>query len=354
MIQAKPHLKELYRTVHDSIDRKNYLRLDMNESVTGLPNDFIQKVLSNVNGEMLSTYPNYSNLVKKLSLHNGIAPEQLCVSNGSCAAIKYIFDAFVSSGDKVLLTDPTFAMYPVYCKMFEAEIVNAEYDEHFCFPFENFIKKIDKTIKMAVIVNPHNPTGSIIEPDYLLAVMKRTGKNDVLLVIDEAYYYYYPKTAISEINEYDNIIILRTFSKLCGIAALRLGYAAAQKDIIDNLKKVKPSFDTNCVAALFTEKLLEENALIGDLVDIVNLGRTFICQCLEEEGIEYKKGHANFILIKCGEKKELIIEGLKKKSILVADGFLQGYLKDYIRVTLGSKEIMKLFFDEFLQLWKLG
>lgn len=351
MPQAKAHLNELFRTKSSEKSRRGLLRLDMNESVEGLPERFIKEVISEINPEFLSSYPEYYPLQNKIAEYNNLKPENICLSNGSDGAIKYIFDAFVSKGDKILLTDPTFAMYPVYCKMFNAEPVTIEYNSDLSFPLESFQKKMSDDIKIAVVVNPNNPTGSVVPPHDLIGMVKTAADNDVLMIIDEAYFYFYPESLIGNVEKYDNLIILRTFSKLCGLAALRLGYVAASPGIIENLRKVKPTFDVNGMAVLFAEKLINNPDIIKILIENTNRGKQYLIDKLLAEQIEHKAGHGNFILIKCNEMANDIMKRLAEKGILVNGGFKQSFLKDYIRVTVGSQKTMGHFWKSFIAIW---
>ena len=347
MPTIKAHLRDIYRTPHSDSSRREYLRLDMNENLMGLPEGFVREALSEIESRYLASYPEYSTLTKKIAEHNEIDPENICISNGSDGAIKYMFDAYVSPGDKVLLTDPTFAMYPVYCKMFGAEVASFPYNGNFTFSVDRFIDKISSSLSLVVLVNPNNPTGTAIEPEQIEQVVQRCSDHDVLIVIDEAYFYFYDKSCIGWVNQFDNLVVLRTFSKLCGLASLRLGYAAACPEIIASLEKVKPTFDVNGIAAAFGEKILDDPKMMEDQISSVNKGKTFLKEALESHGVEYQAGEANFILIKCQGKVNEISERLREKKILVAGGFKQAFLRDYIRVTVGSIECMRLFCDAF-------
>lgn len=351
MPELKLYLQDLIRVNDHSSDRRQYLRLDMNESVDGLPEEFVKRVLSDLDSTFLATYPQYDDFQTILADHVGLKPENICLSNGSDAAIKYIFEAYVSPGDRVLITDPTFAMYPVYSKMFAVDMTVVPYDSRMMLPVSLFCQMLCQNIKLAVIVNPNNPTGSIVSRSDLIKIMDKAEQEDVLLIIDEAYYYYYPDTVVNLVTKYKNLIILRTFSKLCGIAASRLGYAAACSDIIENLRKVKPTYDVNAFAVTFAEKLLQDNSLIPVLVSSVNEGKRYVSDRLTSEGIDYVLGHANFILIKCGARVQEIQSKLQERGILVAGGFKQELLKPYLRVTLGKTETMKVFLDNFIDLW---
>jgi histidinol-phosphate aminotransferase len=345
--KIKSHLGSVHRTTPSTQSRSEYLRLDMNENPVGLPEGFVREALSGIESGYLASYPEYSTLTKKIAEHNGIDPENICVSNGSDGAIKYLFDAYVLPGDKALLTEPTFAMYPVYCKMFGAEPVLFPYNDDFTFSVDRFIDKISSSFSLVVLVNPNNPTGTALEPEQIERVVQRCLEHEVLLVMDEAYFYFYDKTSIRWVNQFDNMIVLRTFSKLCGLASLRLGYAAACPEIIESLGKVKPTFDVNGIAATLGLKILENPKIMEDQIRSVNEGKTFLINVLDAHGVEYQSGEANFVLIKCPGKVNEISEGLRKKKILVAGDFKQGFLRDYIRVTVGSIECMRQFCDAF-------
>lgn len=351
MLKAKSHLKNVTRANIEKITRKGFLRLDMNENVMGLPNNFVKRAISEINPDYLSSYPEYNKLVQKIALHNNLNPKNICLSNGSDAAIKYIFDAYVSERDKVLFATPSFAMYKVYCNIFRARPVTVEYNSNLSFPYKKFMDRIEKGIRIAIIVNPNNPTGSAIVCAQLMDIIEKTAKKNVLLIIDEAYFYFYPQTVIKKIEQFNNLIVLRTFSKLCGMASVRLGYAASCPEIIKNIKKVKPVFDVNGLAILFGEKLLENSQIIDNLIKSFYEGKDYLVKKLRGEGIEFKEGLANFILIKCRRPQDIIKEA-KEKKILLGGNFKEVFLKDYIRVTIGSKTVMQHFWKVFIDIYK--
>ena len=352
MVQIKHHLRNLYRTKQIEKSRRNSLRLDMNESVSGLPEDFVKKALNDVDPEFISIYPEYEKFQRRLAAHNNLDSANICLSNGSDAAIKYIYDAYISSGDKVLLTDPTFAMYPVYCRMFNAQVVNVSYKQDLSFSTDDFLDKISRDIKLAVIVNPNNPTGTAVEQDELIAVIEKAADSNVLIIIDEAYFYFYPKSVMKKVKIYENLIVLRTFSKLCGMASLRLGYAAACPEIIENLTKVKPTYDVNGLAVLLADRMLGNPRIIKNLMQETADGKKYLANKLSEKGISHREGCANFILVKCSNRVGEIIKKLSEKNILVHGGFNQYFLRQYIRITVGNKKDMEKFWKTFITIWE--
>jgi histidinol-phosphate aminotransferase len=351
MPKPKKALADLQRTKPPRYSRHDYLRLDMNEGVPGLPSGFVKGILAGIDSKWLAAYPEYHTLQDRLAVHNGLAPENLILSNGSDGAIKYIFDAYVSPGDRVLLTDPTFAMYPVYCRMFEAEPLMVPYGADLSFPWQKFLDRMVPGVRLAVLVNPNNPTGSALSASRIIEMVRHAAGHKILLLVDEAYFYYYPETVIHAVKEFENLIVLRTFSKLCGMAALRLGYAAACPAVIENLRKVRPTFDINGLAVLFGTKLLEEPDIIQGLIQAAREGKDFLMQKLSEAGIPYVAGDANFVLIGCLDRVNDIVSGLAAAKILVSGGFRHDFLKDYVRVTVGSKEVMEQFWSVFIDIW---
>jgi histidinol-phosphate aminotransferase len=282
-----------------------------------------------------------------------VRPENIVLANGSDAAIKYLFDAYVSPGDRVLLTDPTFAMYPVYCAMFQAQPITVAYRADFSFPWEEFREHLSPGLRLAVLVNPNNPTGTALSASQVLTLAKDAAASDILFLVDEAYFYFYHETVIQQVRALPNLIVLRTFSKLCGLASARLGYAAVCSEIAANLRKVRSTFDVNGLAVKFGEKILDTPDLLPRLVQEVQEGRAFLAGKLTEKAIPHRTGQANFILIQCGVGRVTeLIEGLKEAGILVAGGFTNPILRDYIRVTVGGKGVMKSFWKKFVMIWE--
>ncbi len=352
MPDAKPYVANIFRTRPPAESRRGLLRLDMNEGIPGLPDDFVREALTGVSGDFVSTYPEYGALVEKIAAHNGIGRDCILLTNGSDAAIKHIFDAYVSGGDRVLLTDPTFAMYPIYCKTVNAVPVGVSYRVDLSFPSNEFLGGITGKTRMAIVVNPNNPTGTAVDQRLLHKIAGKAAKHDVLLVVDEAYYYFHPESFIGEVNCYGNLIVLRTFSKLCGLAAGRLGYAAASPAIIENLRKVRPTYDVNAFAVLLAEALMDRPSLIRKLLRNATQGKRYLIERLQSAGIEHKAGAANFVLIKCSGRVDEIMGRLRAEAVLVGGGFTQGFLKDYIRVTTGSVPFMTRFWRTFHTIWR--
>jgi histidinol-phosphate aminotransferase len=348
-IKPNKHLNSIERFNADKVFRSGYLCLNMNENISALPAGFVKEVAAKLTSDYISKYPECKELVGNVAKLDKLDFDNICLSNGSDSAIKYIFETYISPNDKVLLTDPTFAMYPIYCKMYRAKPVFAGYKDSFNFPVRDFLNSLKKGVKMAVIINPNNPTGSVIDKHDLLKIVKKAHRSNILLIIDEAYHYFYGKSYIDLVKKYDNVVVLRTFSKLCGLAGCRLGYAAASRGIIHNIKKVKPTYDVNSISVVFANKLIKTKGLINKLIRDFNIGKKYLTDKLEAKGINYISGHANFVLIECDRNVNAVAKDLLKDKVLIGSKFSQPFLKDFIRVTTSSKNNMRKFWKYFIK-----
>lgn len=348
-IRPNKHLEGIERFNADKVRRAGYLCLNMNENIAALPSGFVKKVASKLSSDYISKYPETGELARRVAKLAGLNHGNIYLTNGSDSAIKYIFETFIKPGDKILLTDPTFAMYPVYSRMYRANPVFARYTGCRQFPAAEFLSMMKKGVRMAVIVNPNNPTGSVIGQKDLLKIAEKARRLNMLLVIDEAYHYFYGKSYIRLVKKYGNVVVLRTFSKLCGLAGCRLGYAAASPDIIHNLKKVQPTYDVNSISVIFANEFLKTNGLIKKLIGDYKTGKSYLLARLKAEGIKYIAGQANFALIDCGPSADNVARELLRKKVLIGSNFSQPYLKDFIRVTTSSVANMRKFWKIFIK-----
>lgn len=324
-----------------NMDRTQYLRLDMNENIDSLPTEFIQSVFSSISGDMLATYPNQEKTTQILADYNRLEYQNILLTNGSDGAINWVFETFIAASDKVLLTNPTFAMYNVYGKIYDADVLTVNYESNLEFPYEEFMDRLNQDIKLAVVVNPNNPCGTVLEEEKLVSIIEKAHSNNTLLVVDEAYYYFYTETVKDYVKKYDNLIVLRTFSKVCAMAGLRVGYIMADSKIIYSIKKVALSFDVNAVGLVFVNKLMENQYIIDDLCKNVNDGKKFVCNELDQLNIPYVLGKGCFMLIELHGDLHEIQQYFKEKGILVSLA-----LNKYIRINLGAPGKMQLFINE--------
>lgn len=352
-IQAKPHLIDIQRVKNPSGGRSSFLRLDKNENTIDFGNELTEIFKNQITSEFLSAYPEVDNLYNKIANHLSIGEENIYIASGSDAVIKAVFEVFVGKGDKVALLHPTYAMYYVYREIFQAEPVNIGFKEDLSQDLGDILNLIEKEKpKLVCLANPNAPTGTIIQQDGLKKIMDLCLKNDAVVLIDEAYYPYYPHSAISLISDYPNLIISRTFSKAMGLASARLGFAAGSREIIDCLHKVRPMYETNAFAARFGEIILDNYHIVKKNITEVSDAKLYLEKELDGLHLPYFKSYANFVLINTASLKRTlwIKDEMKKRKILIAAGFKTFPLENYIRVSIGSKDQMEYFINNLKQI----
>jgi len=341
MSRPKSHLSGIYRPPPDKRDRLGFLRLDKNEDVAGLPQEFIQKVLSQVTPDFLSSYPHTYKLYEALSRHLSIGEDHLLVTAGSDAAIKTAFETYVGPGDEVIIPDPTFAMFEVYAHLFNANLIKIGYLPDLTLPIEEILETITKKTKLICLPNPNSPTGTIVKKEDLLTLLKKAGDSEASVLVDEAYFPFHPETAIDLIDEYPNLMVTRTFSKAFGLASIRLGFTAAQPETIKNLTKFRPMYEVNSFAVLLGTELLKHPELMEKKLREVEEGKKYIEAEMKHRGYKTHQTHTNFIHIEVGEEKvKPLMEHMQEAGILVRTCPTHETLKRCIRITLGPVPLM--------------
>ena len=203
-------------------ERRNRLRLDFNENTVGAPPhvlDFIKRYLTAAD---LSIYPEYEHALEDLSLHFGVAQDELTLTNGTDEAIHSLVDTYVDSGDQVLLLQPGYAMYKFYSQLAGAHLTELPYRlDTFAFPLTEVLDAISPSTRAILIGNPNNPTGTGTDVNSIRQILRKATNAAVL--IDEAYYEFSGVTVLSLTDEFPNLFVSRTFSKTYGMAAMRCG-----------------------------------------------------------------------------------------------------------------------------------
>ena len=316
--------------------RGGKLRLDKNENVAGLPEELIQDALSTLTAESIAIYPEVQPLYNKLAESLGVGVGNLMLAAGSDPAIKSLYELFVGEGDTVVLPKPTYAMFHVYAGMFGAEAVNIQYGADLSLDQDAILDAISPDVQMVAIANPNSPTGTIVDEGFLRRVVEKAQSAGVVALIDEAYYPFYSGTMLPYVNEYDNMVVTRTFSKAYGLAGLRLGYVAGSEGLIDLLKKVRPMYEVTGLAVHFGCYILDHMDAVDTYVKQVDEGKRYLAGEMANLGFETHPTHANFMHVRIPDEalRATITEGLAAQDILIT-GSQGPPLQDSIRISLG-------------------
>lgn len=347
-IKPKKHLTDLYRVGNQEGNRSECLRLDKNENLIGFSDEVLSDLREIVTSEFLTSYPDIAPLYRALAGYTGLNPGQLYVASGSDGAIKSVFEVYVEPQDEVLLLNPTYAMFEVYAKMFQARPIGIAYEKDLKLPAGKVIEKIGPRTKLVCLANPNSPTGTVFAPDEIERIIEAASAYGALVLVDEAYYHYYGRSAANLLPAYGNLLITRTFSKALGLAAARLGYLMSNEGIVANLFKVRPMYEVNGFAVRLGLYLLERPELVARHVEDIARAKDFLEKAVSRLGLPVRRSVTNFVLVDVGgsESAVRIAEFLREEKILVKGGFPEPCLAPYIRVTVGSCDQMAVFAEK--------
>ena len=328
--------------------RYDYARYDMNENPEGLPQWFVDEVLKEITPEFLATYPEHDKFRKMYADYIGVNPENVAVTNGSDMAIRFAMEVFAEKGSSVVTVAPSFEMYWVNCSMLGLKHVPVSYESDLTMDADKIVEAIDETTDIVVLLNPNNPIGTVYTEEEARKIIEKAREVGAIVIVDEAYHYFYKHTFLPFIREYDNVVVFRTFSKLFSLAAVRMGMMIADEKLIGYARKSMPSFEVNAIALKFGEHLMQHTELIEDLMNTEAEGKAWLLEELNQRGYETTPSHGNFIFIKPKRTPKEVSDALREKKILIKT-FGNEILKDYVRISTGSKKAMKYFLDAFLE-----
>lgn len=345
-------IENLYR-IFDQNERKNYLRLDLNENPGGLPQDFIDDVLKEVDSRFLGQYPETLHFSEVLANYLGTDISHLCLVNGSAEGIRYIIQAFTSPEGRIVGVVPSYFMFQVYSEMYGRDFVKVPYNEDLTMDVNNIICEMTDDTQLLILLNPNNPMGNVYSEEEFVRIMNVANERQITVLIDEAYHYFYPKTFINYALNHEHVFVTRTFSKLFSLAGCRLGYVAGWPDGVKMVQKLCTPHNTNAFAMLFAEKILETPGVLQTLIDKFNEGRKYLIDELDANGYSHKGEAGNFMFIKTKTDAESIVARMKaEKKILIKSYPNVGEFGTCLRVSIGEKKCMQQFIDALLELDK--
>jgi histidinol-phosphate aminotransferase len=340
---GKNHLSDIYRPPPDRTDRLQYIRLDKNEGFLSIPEVCIEEMRDLVTPDFLACYPRVFRLYDAIAGYTGFRPDAILTTAGSDGAIRAVYDAFVEPGDDIVNIQPNFAMYDVYTRLYRAHPVDVWYDpDTLRLDTASVIEKISDRTRLVMISNPNSPTGTEISVEDMAVLAESASGHGAGLVIDEAYYPYSPTTCTQLIDRFDNIIILRSFSKAFGLAGVRAGYALAHPRIIELMGKFKPMYEVNSFAVEYSRLLLRHAGLVEESVREANRIKEWFIHRIEAIGLNVVPSRTNFINIVVGRQNtDILIDFFEKNDILIRSGSSFGLLGECIRISVGTQEAMQ-------------
>ena len=326
-----------------SIIKKNdrVIKLSANESALGI-SDRGKKVLKTFNSNV-SKYPDgkFVELINAISKKYNCDENKIICGSGSDEIIQMLCQLFLNKGDEVIVPQYSFLMYRIYAKIVGAKVIFSK-EKNFKISIKEILKKVSKNTKIVFLANPNNPTGTYISKKELLELRKKLRQN-VLLVVDDAYFEYMLnkdyKSGMDLFKSKSNVFILRTFSKIYGLAALRVGWGYGDKKIIKELYKIKPPFNVNKIAQACAKESLKDRKFLQKSVN----HNFFWCKRIKKEFEKYNISTndigPNFFLLnfnKCKLSASKVEKKLENYGIILREMKSYG-IKNCLRLTIGSK-----------------
>lgn len=337
MIKPNKYLKEIDVYQLDTRDRKNKIRLDLNENTLGCSPKVIE-ALKNAKIADVAFYPEYDELINKIALRYSILPHNILLTNGGDDAIRCVVETYANPNELALITEPTFSMFEIQLRLCNASIKKIFYKDDFLFPFKDFYASLGKRVKLAVIVNPASPVGTAMDSEQLIKILRRAYENGTAVILDETYYHFNKKTYIKLIEEFDNLIVLQSFSKAYGLAGIRFGFIASNEANIASMHKVSLPYAVNSLAVIAGNIAIDDEEHLNKVVQNVEIEKRYLLRELSMIGLDAINTATNFILVKCSNYCSMFIESLREKNILVKGFPNDRLLKDYIRISIGTHQ----------------
>ncbi|WP_343342650.1 histidinol-phosphate transaminase [Terrisporobacter petrolearius] len=326
-MKEKQSVKELQPYVVNPIVCS--VKLDANEGSKDLFKDLVKQL-----GEefYLNVYPDdsYIDLKKAICNYVGCKTSNICVGNGSSELLDLCIKTFVDREELILSLDPSFAMYSIYAKIFDTKYIGATSDDDFVINTDKVIDLIkEKDPKVTIICNPNNPTGSMIKKDDVIRIIKSTNN---IVIVDEAYMEFGEESVVDEIENYKNLIVVKTLSKAFSMAGIRTGYLIACEELVNTVEKVRPPYNLNSISAFLATKALEKKDKMLAYVKGIKKEREKVYKSLLDMNIKVFPSGANFLFFHSDIKN--LEDKLIREDVLIRK--FGGKLDNHYRVTIGS------------------
>ncbi|MBN1869347.1 MAG: histidinol-phosphate transaminase [Candidatus Omnitrophica bacterium] len=338
ILKVKPYVPgRPIEEVKRELGLRDVIKLASNENPYG-PSPLVLEAIAKGSKE-LNRYPDSDcfYLREALAKRLQVSANQLIFGNGSDELIALAVRAFVDQGDEVVIAKPSFLMYGIDSRIAGAN-VKAVALKNFHYDLNGMKKAVNEKTKIVFIGNPDNPSGMYVKEQDMRAFLKGLHR-DILVFIDEAYYEYVNARDYADslhlLKSNKNIIVTRTFSKMYGLAGLRIGYGVANAELIGFLNRIREPFNVNSLAQVAAVAALKDQTYYRGLARNINVQRQYLYKNFRELDLDFVESHTNFILIKTKDKAADVSQRLLERGIIVRNMGAWG-LKRYIRVTIGT------------------
>jgi len=331
---------------------KNSIKLASNENPVGPSSKALKAIEDSLPN--IHRYPDGSgfHLKDAIAEYFNIKPSNIILGNGSNEIIELSVRTFLNPGDEIVFADQSFIFYKLVTQAANCRGVVVPLKD-FTHDLERMTEAISEKTKMIFISNPNNPTGTAVGRGDIERFMDRL-RDDIIVVFDEAYYEYveredFPDT-VKYVRDGKNVIVLRTFSKIYGLAGLRVGYGFARAELVNFMNRVRQPFNVNSLAQTGAVAALKDKNHLERSREVNRKGKEYLYGEFRRLGLDYIPTEANFILVRMENGREIYNKLLKKGVIVRA---VDGYkLQNYIRVTIGLPDENERFIEALTEIYR--
>jgi histidinol-phosphate aminotransferase len=329
--------------------RAGKIRLDFNENTSGC-SPAVLRALRKLTTKELAMYPEYAAQTKRIARYFGVPAKELLLTNGGDDALRVFFDTYVDAGSSIVICEPTFPMYRYYAEIYGARIVVMRYGSEMEFPVDDVVAALKKKPRVLFIANPNNPTGTLLQEKEMRQILDAATHTAV--VIDEAYSEFAGFSVVPWIRKYPQLFVARTFSKVAGLASLRLGAAIACEESLAAVRRAMPPYPVNLAALVATEAAVADRKTLQRYVTNVKRLRAWLARELEQLGVKTYPSAGNFLLANFGPDGPPLFQKLERQGILLRDRS-RDMGPGFARITIGTETEMMLLVKSIHREWKL-
>lgn len=339
MIEPKKAIKQIEPYEVPLFAEHYALKIDANENVFGCSPKVIER-LKNITTEDISRYPHYGAVTQKIAEYLNVSTDEIKVTDGADEALAALIQTYCDTDDVMLTVTPSFSMPKLYANLAGAKVVELNYKKRWEFPTEDFLKEIETNpkIKIVHLTSPNNPTGECISEEIAEKILKAA--QDKLVIFDETYGGYSGKSMISRVKDYENLAVVKSFSKDFALAGLRIGYIVTNSERIRLLKTVISPYSVNALAAIAAEAALSDLEHFERVKAEIQKSKEILTNGFKNLGFTVYPSEANFVLINADEKAEFVYLTLLKNGIKVRK-YSNKSMSGLLRITMPQVEKAK-------------
>lgn len=305
------------------------IKLNANENPYG-PSPRARKAIAKA--KFINYYPNgtYKKLRQSLARYTNIKPKNIVVGSGSDEIIDLLLKLILAKDDSIITTLPSFSMYEIYAKIYGGNVVSIPRNDDFSLDIPSIKKSVNKKVKVVFICNPNNPTGTLTP----LSEIEELLKLNTLIVVDEAYFEFSNITAIELLKKYQNLVVLRTFSKWAGLAGIRMGYGIMNQFFAEKLATIKSPFNVNLSAEVAAIATLEDLSFAKQSIQkIISERKRTYRELSKMDFLKTYTSYGNFLFVQLKNKQYKKLKNVLEKNKIALRFFETG-----VRITIGKPE----------------